>query len=167
MATSKKSNFDRRSYRPDVDDSRIGVNPLSRGVEIPVSSIVVEGRYEQDRDGLWLPASADLERDDKVSLYVGGGRRLLWMNLGNPALRLFVWVTFELDLNKGYVWVNVPRYLSESGVSLNTYKAGVEELERYGFILGVVGYKDVYWVNPSYCYRGSRVRGYPGSVVRR
>jgi len=168
MPTPKKSHFDSKVRRPDVDPLRVGVNPLSiSGFSIPVSCVPVEGRYSMDKDGVWLPAEVELERDEKAALYIGSSRRLAWMGMGNAPMRLMLWMVFELDTGRDYVWVNVRRYLSESGVSLNTYKSGVEDLCRYGFIHPMIGYKDVYWVNPAYCFRGSRTRAYPGRVERR
>jgi len=48
--------------------------------------------------------------------------------------------------------------------SINTYKRGVEELVRYGFLTPTV-YKYTYWVNPSQLFNGNRINKYPEKVI--
>ncbi len=51
--------------------------------------------------------------------------------------------------------------MSRAGIkSENTYKAGIDELVRYGFVVNTV-LKSVYWINPAVFFCGNRLNKYP------
>ena len=74
-----------------------------------------------------------------------------------------MWVLQELVENKDFFWLNKTRYKEESGMSHNTYKNAVDELQLYGLLAATI-YSDVFWINPHYFFFGNRVKKYPESV---
>ena len=127
---------------------------------------IVINQYTFDKvNNMSLPSEVDFDRQQSTRLYISTAFRLSAMKLNYSELRLFVWISYEMEQNKDYLWINVKRFLEESGMVLNTYKASVIGLCKKGYIYEVADIKDVYWVNPSVFFNGNRVRQFPKNVV--
>lgn len=84
-----------------------------------------------------------------------------------PKAKDLCWfIIYELNSQQDWLWINKERYMKESHVSLNTYKAAVLELDRYGILQPTV-YKDTYWVNPMFFFHGDRIKKYPSKIKER
>lgn len=159
-----------RSYNPLNKDgfsiSDLGVNPFLSSLEIVVNKFSPANQYTFDKvSQMNLPSEVDFDRQQSTRLYISSTSRLSSMRLSNSELRLFVWISYEMEQNKDYLWINVKRFLEESGMVLNTYKSSVIGLCKKGYIYEVADIKDVYWVNPSVFFNGNRVRQFPNNVV--
>jgi len=156
-----------RPKREVVDESKIGVNPfVSNDFQVLVGKKLNQGKYERDGDGDLVESYYDMERDTKTSIYNKSANRLMTMGLSASAMRLFVWITYELDINKDYLWINHVRYMDESGTTLlATYKKAIDELCRYCYIYPMMNHKDVFWINPAIYFNGSRIKKYSDYVV--
>ena len=161
---SKQETETERVTRPKVDRSRLGANPFESSLVVPSSRVVMKGQYRMDGGDL-LENEVVMDRAQKVSVFISANLRVAAMNLNPSTLKLLVWVMYETEYGLDYVWVNVPRFLKESGISKATYKAAVESLCRYGYMYPVVGHPEVYWINPSVMFNGSRVSSFPRRVV--
>ena len=164
---SNNQKLTKRSFRPEIDESKLGVNPFVAGeFDILVHNRLNNGAYRKDEEGLLVNIEYSMERDSKVLFYTNVEYRDVIFGLDNSAFRLFVLVGYKLEYSKDWVWVNVPHYMKIMGVSLNTFKKGMNDLVRYGMLYPMVGLKDCYWVNPRYMFNGSRVGKYPQNVVQ-
>lgn len=159
-----------RPIRPILDPDRLANNPLaSSDFTIPVMSVTIPGRYRREGDVI-LPAEATLESDQKSQVYVSASMRKSTMNLSPSATKLFLWVLYELEPGVDYLWINRKRYMEEAGVSMETtYESAAEELCRYCYLHAVPweGMTDVFWINPSVMFCGSRTKRYPGKLHSR
>lgn len=146
-----------------VDRSSLGVNPFESSLSVPVSRVVMKGQYRRDGEDL-LESEVTMDRAQKVSVFITSQLRVSAMNLNPSTLKLLVWVMYETEYGLDYVWINTRRFLKESGMSKTSYRASADLLCRYGYVYPVVGHPDVYWINPSVMFNGSRVSSFPKSL---
>jgi len=104
-------------------------------------------------------SNVDLPDDVYSKIYQTPSNRKLIVSLSDVAIRLFVWLSFEIDEGKDWLWINHKRYMDETGVkSLNTYKKACRELlDKQVLILTSHSNKQVYYINPQILYKGKRV----------
>ena len=86
------------------------------------------------------------------------------MALSSRARDLFLWITYELDSGKDFLWINKVRYMKECTVSLNTYKESILDLTTAGVITPTV-YHDTYWINPLFFFNGDRIKKYQDKLT--
>lgn len=152
----------RKKIKPIIDLDIMG-NPFAKDIKIEVVSSCIDGIYRKDGDIL-VPNVYLREREVATKIYRSPDSRGLICGLSEVGLRIFVWLTYEVETGKDYVWVNRVRIMKELGIkSVNTYKLGIENLIRYDVIaLSLI--KDVYWINPRLFFSGNRVKKYRGKV---
>jgi hypothetical protein len=157
----------RKRIKPIDIEKRIGVNNPLAGIDfkIVVRSLPT-GTWDKDKEtGILTLHEQELEQCDFVKVYTNPEHRKIVCGLSDSAKRLFLWIVYEVEAGKDWVWINKKEFMKEVGItSINTYKKAMSELVRYGFIqLSLVG--DVFWINPRLFFAGSRVNKYPNNVV--
>lgn len=144
-----------------VDESALGFNPYSLAVTVRVSRRYSRSSFSLD-EGMVMPAGYVSECDSSSKLFLGKRKEV--MGLCDRGMRLFLFVCYELESGKAFVVVNRKRFMKEAGIrSVNTFKAAVNDLCRLGMI-SLTDARDVFWVNPDYFFRGSRVNAFPDRV---
>ena len=144
--------------KPKFEENTLGINPFIYTLEIPVRTVETNS-YELD-EGVLLPKQVQLEKTDYTKVFISSERRQIISNLSDKALRLYLWIIYELEPGKDYLWINHNRYMAEQNIkSINTYKSSVEELMRYGMLAMTVK-KNVYWINPDFMFNGNRLTKY-------
>ena len=152
-----------RELKPDIQEEKLGGNPFIRNLKIGVNKLRSGDRYKEI-DGVWMKAEAELEATPFCRVYSDAERRLSMVELTPRGKDLLLWIMYELELNKDYVWIPKKRYMRESRISaVNTYKAALNELIRANYIVATV-VSNVYWINPHYFFNGNRVKKYPNNV---
>lgn len=152
--------------RPIIDESKFISNPLAGAdFKILINKLTDNNTFVNDGEN-WLPNELSLEKETITKLYVKAENRLIISKLSSKAQRLYIWLTYELEYSKDYLWINRKRYMSENDISsINTFKDAVEELCRYLIIYPTLeGKKDFYWINPRLFFCGDRVKKYPNHV---
>ena len=146
--------------------TNMGNNPFNDAeFTIPTNTSREEGKFVSD-EGCLLPSYYDMENEDLVKVYTSPDNRKVVALLSGNALRLFMWVFYEMDYGSDVVWINRNRYMKETAItSTNTYKKAVDELDRYG-LLRYSDRPDVYWINPRYLFKGSRMKKYSNKIKR-
>lgn len=153
-----------KNLRPDMVEDNMGVNPFTASLKVNLRT--VKGVYYDD--GIMAESIVQLEVNTYAKVFDSAEHRIAIMNLSYRALQTWTWIMYSIDSGKDYIWMNVPRVMQECSIkSIKTYKAAIEELCRYGHIAPCVGLKNVYWINPSIAFKGSRARKYPDNVVRK
>lgn len=150
--------------KPEIKDEDFLHNPLA-GIDfkIIVNLRVVEGTFIKDGEEL-LPKEIELEKENITKVYTKPENRKVMIGLSAGSQRLFLWIAYELEHGRDYLWINKKRYMAESGItSINTYKRAIAELVRYNLI-AVSLLKDVFWINPRLFFAGSRINKYPSHV---
>lgn len=149
--------------KPKINEDLIGENPFKQGFQIVVHTVSRPNHFYFDGEHN-LPSTFKMEREAKVSLYKAPEKRKLVCSLQKSTQALFLWVLYELEVNKDYLWVNKQRFMEESSFTYNTYKKAAKELVDSGILTKTI-YKDTYWFNPDYCYNGNRAINYSKHTV--
>lgn len=156
-----------KTKKPEIDREKLGNNIFLTNLKIPVNKLTLHGQYKADKDGDILPVEIELERDMSVRVYIDSARRKQMVALSARGKDLLLWLVYELEGGKDYIWINKDRYMNECGVkSYNTYKEAVNELVRNSFIQATTVSR-VYWINPHLFFNGSRINAFPDNVVRK
>lgn len=152
--------------KPKVDESKFIANPLAGAdFKIIINKIIDNKAFVNDGEN-WLPKEITLEKENITKLYTKAENRLIVAKLSPKALRLYIWLAYELECGKDYLWINKKRYMEENDISsINTYKDAVTELSRYLLIYPTLEAKnDYYWINPRLFFCGNRIEKYPNNV---
>lgn len=143
-----------RYKKPVIDESRLVNNPFALGLVIPVVKRTEKTKYTKLEEGMFN-VDYYMERESPVRVYVSSVRRKLMNGLSANGHKLLHWCMQVIDVNKDWFWLNKGRYMEETGISYNTYKKCVEELQDSG-LLSKTSINDVFWFNPEFFFRGSR-----------
>lgn len=157
----------------DINAETLGVNPFVKSLKIPVHKMLINGQYKVTKelaaDGkpIMLPVEVEIEAEPFTKVYNDANRRKMMVVLSTRAKELYLWVLYEIEAGKDYLWINKSRYMKENDISsMNTYRNALKELIVQGFLQGTVA-SDVYWINPSLFFSGSRTNKYPKNVVKK
>lgn len=148
--------------KPKFSEEDLGTNPCAIPLEIPVHEMLFKNQFIKD-GGLLLPLIREVEKTPFVRLYTTSQRRKILSKCSPQAKSLFLWILFEIEYGKDYLWINKDRYMEENYVSLATYRRSIKELHRYNLIQPSVK-KGIYWINPDFVFKGNRVEKYPNKV---
>jgi hypothetical protein len=148
-----------------IDETKLGTNPFLGGLVVKV----LEGKsgYVVDEDGVMVDNVVEMECETFAKVFDKPENRIVMAGLSFRALQVWTWSMYTVLSGKDYIWVNVERLMKECHIkSVKTYRAAMNELCRYGYIAPCVGHKNVYWINPSLGFKGSRVNKFPKNVLR-
>lgn len=149
--------------KPQYKEEDLGISPFVTSLVVNVNEIAYKQNYKKE-DGIILPKYGKVEIDDYCKVYISASRRKVMNELTARGKELLLWIIYEVDPNKDYLWVNKNRYMYENGIgSVNTYKAALAEVMKAGFICASP-VKDVYWINPAMFYSGNRITQFPKNV---
>lgn len=151
MTTAKK---------PNIDPEKLKYNPLIKeDFKIVVNKMIDDKSFKREGE-LLVHSNYELEKEDITKVYTNPLYRKLISTLSSRAKSLFLWILYELDSGKDYLWINKHRYMEENGLSsINTYKESIADLTVPNIICPTI-YPDVYWINPRYFFSGNRMNKY-------
>lgn len=157
----------KREFRPKYNEDMLGVNPFLGNLEILVSEVAYKNQYKKDKDGDMIPIISEVESESKCSLFVSSQKRLKANRLSPRAKELYLWLLYEADNGKDYMWLNRVRYMSENDISsVTTYRSALKEVIMAGIITRSV-VNGVYWINPDFFYNGNRIIKFPKNLKMR
>jgi hypothetical protein len=157
----------KKTKKPNIEEEKLGMNPFLLNLKIPVNKIVLEGQYKVDKEGLILPLELELERDSSCRVYVDSVRRKQMVGLSPRGKDLLLWLIYEAENGRDWLWLNYRRYMDECNIkTYNTYKTAVNDVIINGFIQATV-IQHVYWINPHFFFNGARATRFPKNVVRK
>lgn len=156
-----------REQRLHIEEDRLGINPFLINLKVRVNKIEIPHQFKTDKEGLVLPVEIELEKEVICKIYLDAVRRRQMVRLTPRAKDLLMWVFYETETGKDYIWINKKRYMLECRVrAYNTYKDAVRELVSCGFMQPTI-LLHVYWINPNLFFNGSRIKSFPDNVVKR
>jgi hypothetical protein len=162
--------------KPAYNEKDLGLNPFLQSLNIkvrhntnlqrvtPINEIKLEDNIVTIGKTITNESVYIVELDEKATLYTRAGFRLHIVGMSDKAKSLFLWLTYELDYGKDYVWINVSRYLLETDTSLNTYKAAVIELVKNAVINPIVDMDNMFWINPVFFFKGNRAKAFQNNL---
>jgi len=152
----------KRLLKPKYTETDIGVNPHIDKLIIPINRVTLTDRYKRDEDVL-INDEMDLEDTPFSKLYASVVCKDKLYSMSSRAKELYLWFVYEIASGEDNMWLNRNRFMKENNVSLNTLKGAVMDLISMGIISYTI-VKDVYFINPQYFFRGSRVAKYPDNL---
>ena len=154
----------KREFKPLFNEDLLGENPFVRSLVVQVSQIEYKSQFKKDKDGDLLPVIGELEYEKICKVIVSPERRLKTNKLSPRAKELLLWLLYEADTNKDYLWINRVRYMNENNISsLTTYRSAVNELITNCFIVRSV-VNAVYWINPDLFFNGNRINKFKDNI---
>lgn len=125
------------------------------------SGYIRSGKDDKGKD-IMIQSMYLSEAEEFAKIYINSAHRQIMAGLSSAARCLLVWLIYELESGKDWIWVNRNRFVKEHGYSDDrTYRNAVEDLMRYGIIAMVGGgMNDVFWINPRFFFFGDRKMKY-------
>lgn len=165
----------RTKIKPDIDPDKLKVNPFvySPGFLIPVREFKENSEVVSIKDiqegivtntPLTLSINKVVEQEQYTKVFTRSGYRLHIMSLSSRAKDLYLWITYEVERDQDWMWINSDRYMKETGVSVNTYKGAIEDLTSGGVITPTL-YNSTYWINPLFFFSGNRIKKYSDKLT--
>lgn len=162
----------KRIIPEDFNESVLGINPLSVKLEIPVRFVnrkrkmysVDENSADVISAGGELNTSYMIESYNPIKLFCSKESRAITLGLSYRALQMMLWIGYRLNSAKDYAVINKDEFMKEVDVSRPTMTAALTELVRKQ-VIGVTMYENIFWINPSVFYKGSRMVKFPSKTV--
>lgn len=154
------STMTRIKEKPDLE--KIGINPFTEGLKVrinPKAMDVINKYGDPDH----LKFTFERVPYTKVLDQVGGKAKMV--ELPVRAKELLLHFLYSIETSTDVLWINRQAYMKTYGIkSVNTFKEAVRSLSEALFIYPHASIKDLYWINPHYFFKGSRISKYPNNV---
>jgi hypothetical protein len=155
--------------KPEINPNLLKTNPFVVNYAIPYRVISKE-KLLSENVGVHNEHTGTIKERFKIDqtpftkVFQDVGYRDVIMRYSENALRLFVWITFNLNSGEDYIWINHTLFLKKTDIiKKKDYEEALQELIRYG-LLAYSPIADVYWVNPFIIFCGNRVIKYPNNL---
>jgi len=146
--------------KPDLSESSIGLNPFSIGLVVRMRKSVLETINEKG-----VAEKIDFEYDPYFKVYADPAFRLAKSALKPRESQVWDWMMYTVDSGMDAVWVDVERCKKECGIKDDkTYRQAIVGLAAAGWIAICPKVKNVFFINPSYGFKGSRAKKYPENI---
>lgn len=119
------------------------------------------GVYVNSETGESMPYMR--ESDTKVNVYQKHLMSIVRKMTGSTPL-VFFYILAHLGSKSEKVELKWDVVTEDCGISKSTYCRSIEELKTLAVIVRAKR-KDTYWVNPAFCFRGSRLKAFPSMIV--
>lgn len=150
---------------PDLSIDKIGKNPFTEGLEIKVvkKSFNVLNRFDE-KD----LKEYELEVVPYTKVFEFTGNRQQVNDLPVRCKEMYLWLIHVIKNGQDIIHIDRVRYMNKMGIgSINTFKEAVRGLceNLYIYPHANPSLKDVFWINPRFIFKGSRLTKYPDNVV--
>jgi hypothetical protein len=160
----------RKRITKEFEVADLGKNPFTQeNFAIHVRTITTKKRiYESDVYDEEIKQSATVveiktnhhvEAETYTKVFTRSAYRLHIMALSSRAKDLYLWLIYEVENGDDHLVLNKKRYMEEASVSTTTLKGAIQDLHRM-LILSPTVVENVYWINPLFFFKGSRIEKY-------
>lgn len=154
MANTKK--------KPDLTAESLGINPFVEGLSIYVTK---RSHKVLNKMGIEDDKEFDLESVPYTKVFEVLGDRKQVSDLPVRSKELYLHLIHTIKSAHDYVWIDRVAYMKLMKISsVNTYKTAVRGLSDGLYVYPHYKLKDVYWINPYFFFKGSRINKYPEKV---
>lgn len=152
----------RKKLKIEIDESTMGVNPFIENFEIYVtkktSKVINAIGYITVKD-------FDLEKTPYTKIFEVEGAKKQVCDLPIRSKELYLYFIHSIKGAKDYLRIDKDAYMKQMGIkSVNTYKEAIKGLSDNSYIYPHYSLRDVYWINPHFFFKGSRITKYPDAV---
>lgn len=143
---------------------KLNVNPFSVSFEIPINRQNKKGEYFLDGDIINIK-EIEYEVINYTRIYTNHDFKDIVNKLSGISCKVYMWIIYSIYKQEDVIYIERARIMKELNIkSINTLKKAYDELCRYGFITPSIE-KDIWWINPMFFFKGSRIVKYPKNVV--
>lgn len=149
--------------KPDFKNEKMGDNPFVNGLEIYTNKKFkkVTNKYDE-RD----EQEFEYEATPYTKVFDVPNDKKNIIDLPIRCKELYLYLIHSLTAAEDYLWIDKKVYMAHMGIkSLNTYKDAVNGLCESSYIAKHTRLANVFWINPYYFFKGSRINKYPKKVV--
>jgi hypothetical protein len=150
---------------PDLENADLGINPFSVHLKIKVNRKV----YKVIKNGLPDTDDVTLESNPFTKVFEVAGYKANMQTLTIRGKELLLYLIHSIDGKSDVIWIDRAKYMKINNIkSVNTFKDAIADAAKHGYIQAHTDsrrFKDVYWINPHYMFKGDRVRKYPHNHV--
>ncbi len=155
----------RQISKPDLSPENIGKNPFTNWLEIPVihKSFKVLNKFDQQD-----VKEYELEKTPYTKVFDIKGNKKEVNELPVRCKEFYLWLIHAIEPAQDIIWVDRVVYMNKMKIkSLNTYKEAIRVLCDNNYIYAHSNplLKEVYWINPKFIFKGSRLNKYPENVI--
>lgn len=148
----------------EITEDNLGINPFSFNLKIDVTKkkrVVINKYGNEDID------EYSLESTPYTKIFEYANLKDKVNSLGIRAIELLFFIINNLKGQQDYIVINRNEYMKLKGISsINTFKKAVYELcKDDGYIYPHATLCNVYWINPRFMFKGSRLNKYPKNIV--
>lgn len=148
-----------RDYCPDFEEDDLGCNPYCETLSLKV--MAYSGKRLYDQEGNEVDTKREFEQSPYVKIFGTSESRKRVASMPLRSQALLFWIAHELKSMRDYLWIPRGRCMQEQGISsIKTFRASINDLKWNGFIRETA-VRDVYWINPSFFFKGSRLNKWP------
>lgn len=157
------------------DNARMGVNPFTRDLTIPVrekASVKETKAVTRTADGTIVGFGDSFNIEQKfyaeitsfTKVFHSKVHRTTVASLPARGKELLIWMMMELKSGQDYIVINIERYKSENRCSHSTYSRAIDDLIEIN-ILQPTRWQAVYWINPAFMFSGNRINKFKDNIV--
>lgn len=147
----------------ELTKENMGVNPFIDGLTIFVTKSTHKVLNKFDSKDV---KERDLESTPYTKVFEVNGDRKQMAELPIRSKELYLWMIHTIKSSQDLVWIDKKAYMKLMGISsVNTYKVAVNGLSDGLYIYPHYKIKDVFWINPHFFFKGSRINKYPKNIV--
>ena len=151
-----------KKRRPIIDENKLKNNPFRLDLIIRVNNVP---RKAYDANGKQIDTIAPLEAQGYTKLFHSADTRNMIINMAPVAIKLFLWIVYNIQRNKDWIWLNSDWFNKKANFSsANSYKKAKDELIDNGIIMPT-SIKEVYYVNMRILFFGQRTAKYEDCIV--
>lgn len=155
--------MEREKKRPELNAEVLGVNPFVEGLQIYVTkkAYKVLNKFEQVDEKQY-----ELESTPYTKVFDVVGDRKQVSDLPIRSKELYLFLIHSIRAAHDYIWIDRHAYMAQMGItSVNTYKSAIKGLSENLYIYPHYKIKDVFWINPHYFFKGSRINKYNKNII--
>lgn len=148
--------------KPDFANEKMGNNPFESGLEIYVNKKFkkVTNKYDEPDQ-----QEFDYEATPYTKVFDVPGDKESMIELPIRSKELYLYIIHSLTPAQDYLWIDKSVYMKRMKIkALNTYKQAVFGLCDASYIAKHTRLANVFWINPYYFFKGSRINKYPTKV---
>lgn len=152
----------REKKKPDFDKIQMGINPFISGLAIAITKKKTE---VINKFGDLDVIEHDLEATVYTKVFMVEAARKQMAELPIRSKELYLFLIHSVGSATDYLWIDSDEYMEQMGIKAkNTYKAAINGLCEGLYIQPHHKLKDVYWINPHFFFKGSRILKYKNNL---
>lgn len=149
--------------KPDLSKESLGINPFSEWLEVLVNKRVKSTINKFGDEDI---KDIEFEATPYTKVFGVESARKQVCKLPIRSKELYLDIMHALVSSQDAIWIDRSDYMNRMRItSINTYKGAIAGLTMNAYIAKHDTIREVFWINPKFFFRGSRLSKYPKRIV--